>query len=219
MEYLIADILILIVWLILFTRRKDLRKEMLIMSLLALPLAFFDLLYVPNYWIPKTLFNIPIGIEGFIFSFLLGGIAAVVYAEVAHEKLIKIAKYHKHMSVFVLLLIIPVAFIFSYFYPINIAVSMYFAMLIGISVTLFLRKDLVKSTLKGSLVFGALYASLLIFWSSLFPDTKDWFTTSNLPKIYILNASIYEIIFGFIFGAYWGNLYELFFGYKFKKSK
>jgi hypothetical protein len=219
MAYLVADVLILFVWLILFNRRNDLRKEMLTMSILGLPIALFDFFYVPTYWIPTTLFNIPVGIEGFIFSFLCSGIAAVVYAEVAHVKLVKIAKYHKHTSLLVLLIIVPVAVLFSYFYPINIAVSMYVALLVGISLTLFLRKDLVKSTIKGSLIFGTLYAALLLIWSSLLPETQNWFITTNLPRIFIIHASLYEIIFGYIFGAYWGNLYELFFGYKFKNQK
>lgn len=189
------------------------------MSFLGLPIALFDFFYVPTYWTPTTLFHIPVGIEGFIFSFLCSGIAAVIYAEVMGVKLVKIAKYHKHTSFLVLLVIVPVAILISYFYPINIAVSMDVALLVGISLTIFLRKDLVKSTIKGSLIFGTLYASLLLIWSSLLPETQTWFTTTNLPRIFIFHASLYEIIFGYIFGAYWGNLYELFFGYKFKNQK
>lgn len=192
---------------------------MLTMSFLGLPIALFDFFYVPTYWTPTTLFHIPVGIEGFIFSFLCSGIAAVIYAEVMGVKLVKIAKYHKHTSFLVLLVIVPVAILISYFYPINIAVSMDVALLVGISLTIFLRKDLVKSTIKGSLIFGTLYASLLLIWSSLLPETQTWFTTTNLPRIFIFHASLYEIIFGYIFGAYWGNLYELFFGYKFKNQK
>jgi hypothetical protein len=56
---------------------------MLIMGTLALPLAFFDLVFVPAYWRPVTLFHMPIDIEGFLFSFSVGGIAAVLYATLA----------------------------------------------------------------------------------------------------------------------------------------
>lgn len=189
---------------------------MLIMSAFGAPLALFDFLYVPSYWQPITLFNVPIGIEGFFFSFIIGGLAAVSYAEIEHKKLAKISKYNKHFSLIVLFIVLPLIFLFRFLYHANISIAMYIALLVGVGLTVFLRKDLLKSSILGSIIFGTIYTIVLIIWSNLFPETKSWFTFQYLPKIFILNAPIYEIIFGFIFGAYWGNLYELLFGYRFK---
>ncbi len=216
MEYLIADLIGGLIWLFFYFRRKDLRREIIVMSLLAAPLGLFDLLYVPTYWTPQTFFNLPIGIEGIIFSFIIGGIAAASYAEISKKKIIKISKYHKHFSIIVLLSIIPTMFIFNHLFPINIAISMYVALLLGIALTVLIRKDLLRSTIIGALTFGLIYGSAIIFWSALYPHTQDWFNLVGLPKIFIFNAPVYEIIFGFLFGAYWGNLYEILFGYKYK---
>jgi hypothetical protein len=213
--YLYADIIAFIPWFIFFFVRKDLRKEMLIMSLLAAPLGLFDLLFVPKYWIPQTFGNIPIGIEGVVFSFLIGGIAAVSYAEFSQKKLKKITKYHRHFTVLVFAIVLPLIFIFHFFYILNIELATYLALLIGISLIIFIRKDLFKPSIIGGLIFGLIYAVAIIIWMNLFPFTKDWFILEGLPKLYILNTPIYEIIFAILFGAYWGILYELIFGYKF----
>ena len=216
MEYFAGDIILFIVWVTFFLLRKDLRREMVVMSLLAIPISLFELLYVPSYWIPVTWFNLPIGIEGIIFSFGFGGVAAVSYAEVGHKKLIKIGKYHRPITFLALAVVIPALLLFKYFYSTNIAIAVYFGLLAGIFTLIFIRKDLLKSALAGAIIFGTIYASALILWAQIFPHTREWFTLEGVPKIFILNASFYEMILGILFGAYWGNLYELLFGYRFK---
>lgn len=173
-------------------------------------------IYVPTYWIPQTFFNLPVGIEGVIFSFLIGGIAAVSYAEFSHKKLVKISKFHKHFSVLVFALVLPLVLIIQYLYSLTISLSMFIALLIGIGLITYVRKDLFKSIVVGGLIFGLIYSVSLIIWINIFPSAKDWFILDGLPKIYFINAPIYEIIFAFLFGAYWGSLYELIFGYRFK---
>ena len=42
----------------------------------------------------KTFLDLPIGIEGFIYSFFIGGIAAVAYAEIAHKRVVKTKHFH-----------------------------------------------------------------------------------------------------------------------------
>lgn len=186
------------------------------MSLFAAPLGLFDLLYVPTYWSPHTFLNMPIGIEGTVFSFLIGGIAAVSYAEISHKRLKKITKFHRHVSILVFAVILPAILIFQSLYSFNIALVVYLALLLGISLIMFVRKDLFKSSIVGGLIFGLIYSVALIIWMNIFPSTKDWFILEGLPRINILNAPIYEIIFSFLFGTYWGSLYELVFGYRFK---
>lgn len=218
MEYLFADLIAFVPWIIFFVLRKDLRREMLVMSFLAAPLGLFDFLYVPTYWIPKTIFNIPVGIEGIIFSFLIGGIAAVSYAEISHKKIKKINKYHRHFSILVFILVLPLVFLINYFSLFNIAIAMYIALLVVIALIVFLRHDLLKPSIIGGLVFGIIYSVSFILWINIFPSGKDWFILEGLPKIYIINAPIYELIFAYLFGAYWGILYELIFGYRFSKK-
>lgn len=188
------------------------------MSVLAAPLGLIDIFFVPNYWQPVTLFNIPVGIEGLIFSFQFGGIAAVAYAEFAHAVPVKIKHFHRPVSVAALLLTLPLLLLYKLGLP-SAMISLYLALLCGIAITMYLRKDLLKSALIGGLVFGGIYFVGLSLWGTLLPQVKDWFAFEGLPRVFILNAPLYEIILGVLFAAYWGNMYELIFGYKFQKTR
>lgn len=217
MEYFAASIIALIIWSVLFAVRKDLRREMVLMSLLSTPPALFEILYVPSYWQPVTLFDIPIGVEGFFYSFSIGGVAAVSYELFARKRLKKIVHYsNKTPTIAVLLLVLPVALLVSHIFAVNIQIGMYAGLILGVGVALFLRKDLIPAAFYGALIFGTIYAYAVLFWSAMFPHTASWFTVAGLPRLFVFHASLYEIVFGFLFGAYWGNMYELLFGYKYR---
>lgn len=214
MEYLTANILGAIPVLFILLRRPDLARPMITIGLLAMPLTFFDLLYVPDYWVPKTLFEIPLGIEGFIFSFEAGALSTGIFAYVTNKKFRRVKKRLNYTTLLPLLVVLPVAYLFSLFAPINIAISMYAGMVAGILAFIFLRSGSAMNTLVTALSFTSVYAAALFVWAGIFPDTAAWFTLTNLPRLFILNVPIYEIIFGALFAAFWGNLYPHIFGYR-----
>lgn len=216
MEYITANIIGGVTWLFFYITRKDLRREMLIISIVSAPLALLDLLFVPSYWVPQTLGNIPIGLEGFLYSFEMAGVSAVSYEYFTRKHLHKIRNYrHPLLWILILILILPVSLYTSYAAGLNVALGLYSAGLIGMLVIWLARRDLIKSSLIGALSYGTVYFLSLALWFNLFPQTMEWFTLENLPKFFILRVPIYEIIFGLLQGAYWGNIYELLFGYKY----
>lgn len=222
--YLVAAIIFIITWLIFFKLRKDLRREMIIMSLLAVPLCLFDLWAVPLYWEPATLFNIPVGIEGVIYSFSLGGLAAVLYAEVAHKRLQKVHKWHKSAALLVFAVTLVVFFLLAVAKIATPVIILYITLLAGLGVALYLRKDLVRSTIIGAVCFGVLYFVLVKIWLIMYPDAVNWFVFHGLPPLRLWGVPLWELLFGTIFAAYWGNIYEILFGYRLvarakKKSK
>src|SRR3989338_9589798 len=83
--YLIFNVFFFLIWLALFLIRPDLRKKMLVMSLIVAPLGFTQYFYFQDYWHPTyslgTLFGIA-GIEDILWSFFIGGITAVIYEEI-----------------------------------------------------------------------------------------------------------------------------------------
>jgi hypothetical protein len=212
--YLVAAIIFLITWTVLFIYRKDLRREMIIMSLLATPLGLFDLWAVPLYWNPTTLFNIPVGIEGVMYSFSLGGITAVLYAEVFHKKLRHIHKWHKSAALIVFAVTLVIFLLLAIAKAATPVVILYVTLLVGLGVALYLRKDLVRSTIIGALCFGVLYFVLVKVWLTLYPGAADWFVFHSLPSVRLWGVPLWELLFGTIFAAYWGNIYELLFGYR-----
>lgn len=217
--YLGANVIIAVVWILLYLNRRDLRKEMLVMSLCATPLALFDVWFVPSYWEPITLFDIPVGIEGFIYSFGIGGIASVMYAEVAHRVPKRIAHWHRAGAPIVIILSLVLFFVARSLGAPNPMVAAYVALLAGIALTIYFRKDLVASALVGALTFGLIYFLALKVWVSLFPEVNSWFVFDGLPRTFVWGVPLWEALFGLIFAAYWGNLYELLFGYRLVRSR
>src|SRR3989344_2610704 len=86
--YLVANIVELVIWLGLFLVRKDLRREMLIMSFyFGMAGVVLEFVYTIDWWHPLTITGTRVGIEDFLFGFWIGGIAAVIYEIVFRRKL------------------------------------------------------------------------------------------------------------------------------------
>lgn len=189
---------------------------MLIMSLCALPLAVFDVLFVPAYWRPETLLQLPIGVEGFLFSFFVGGIASALYAELVRRTPQHVYAWHKAMQRGVLVpvtALITFGLLYAFGAP-NPELAAYGALAVGVVVMFYVRHDLAIHVLWGSLAFGVVYYISLKIWTVLFPDVHSWFVFQNLPKLFIWGVPGWEVLFGFFFGAFWSVLYEAVFGYK-----
>ena len=89
--FLIGSFFILIIWVIFYYHRKDVRKEMIFMSILVSIMgvildAFF---WTKDWWHPETITGTLIGVEDIIAGFAIGGITAVLYEEIFKIKLSK----------------------------------------------------------------------------------------------------------------------------------
>lgn len=88
--FIIGNLLFLLVWIILFTIRPYLRKEMLIMSLIVAPMGpISEIFYLRDYWRPETFNGLLIGVEDLLFGFTIGGITAVIYEAFFSRKYLK----------------------------------------------------------------------------------------------------------------------------------
>ena len=86
--YLCGTIVYVLVWLVLFLKRPDLRKEMLVMSVLfGIGALVTAKLYLADWWRPATVTGTAVGIEDFLFGFSAAGIAAVCYEELFRKRL------------------------------------------------------------------------------------------------------------------------------------
>ena len=86
--YLIGNIFALAIWLFFFFRRKDTRKEMLIISIIfGIMGLLVESVYIYDWWQPLTITGTAIGLEDFLFGFLFGGVAAVFYEHLFNKKI------------------------------------------------------------------------------------------------------------------------------------
>ena len=79
---IVGSLLLMFMWLLIFLVRKDLRKEMLIISFIFGLLGITGHFYYGSYWQPVhlfKLFNLQIGIEDYLFTFSVAGIGSVWY--------------------------------------------------------------------------------------------------------------------------------------------
>lgn len=217
--YLIWAFLFFILWIILYKRRKDLRKHILWSSILATPIAFVEILWVHKYWSPPSVFNlintVGIGIEDFLYSFSIGGVVAVLYEFLEKKKDIFSKKHHFHIAFFVFLIAFGVL---TFFYPLKPAWNMSISFVLSSLVLIYQRKDLAYKMFFSGLGFAVISIVFILITVKIFYPNYiiDFYIHENLLGLNFIGIPIEEYIFAFTGGAFWSVLYEYFKGYKIK---
>jgi hypothetical protein len=89
--WFIGTLIGLILWMIIYLWQRRLRKQMLWASCWTAPLGLTERLFVPAYWTPPSLFDLAketgFDIESVIFSFVIGGVASILYEVVFGARL------------------------------------------------------------------------------------------------------------------------------------
>lgn len=207
----------LVPWTALFVARPMFRRPMLWASVLTAPLGLTELLFVPAYWNPPSLFDLAhrtgFDIESLIFCFAIGGLAATGYSALApaleHALAPEIRNSRRHrwhgvalvspLFVFGVLLMLP----WNPIYP-GIASLFVAALATGVC-----RPDLWRNTLIGGAVFLGLYTVFLIGLKWMWPGYIEavW-NHGDLIAWRPAGLPLEELLFGFGFGMYWSSVYE-----------
>jgi hypothetical protein len=217
--YLVGNIFFAIIWLVLFFYRKDLRKKILIMSVIIGAIGpFAEIFYLRDYWQPQTFNGWAVGIEDVLFGFFIGGIAGVIYEEIFGKKYTR-----RHLPDHTTWMFLSFIFLFALMYigtiwlgvnSIYISVFGFFA--VGV-IPIILRHDLLKDAFASAFLMGLL---MLVFYSvfTFFFDgiIQKWWLLHNISGIIILEAPLEELLWGFGWGFVAGPAYEFINGLKFK---
>ena len=222
--YLVADLGFFLIWLVLFLKRKDLRKEILSMSLVIAPFGFTQYFYIRDYWHPiysfGTIFGIT-GIEDIIWCFFIGGITAVIYEEIFGIKYSK--KHLENHPIFMIsfaILAVGLLFVGNIILRFNsMYVSVAIMLFFGICVLLF-RHDLLKHAFLSGLITGAImFFFYALFFNVMFNHIiENWWYLKNVSGILIFGVPIEELMFGFSWGFVGGPAYEFITGLKLQKE-
>lgn len=209
---------ILIVWFIVYLFNGSLRKEMLWTSLWTAPLGLTEPLFVPEYWYPPSLFNLAektrFDIESIIFSFAVGGLAAVLYEiifKVKHITMSENERRHKRHRFHTYALSSPFI-IFAALYFLTDWNNIYraiVAMFGGSIAAMFCRPDLKRKIWVSGFLFLGLY---FIYFFSLvvaFPNyVREVWNFSRIWGILVLGIPLEELLFAFSLGMLWSSFYE-----------
>lgn len=216
--YLVGDLLFGCAWLLLFLRRKDVRREMLfigsVMGAIALVVAplFYD------YWKPEYLH--PFGLEEFLYGFFAGGIASVLYEELygKHFSRRHTRKHHWPLLLIASFFVGGIAFL----YLLHVGVLSVYAsgvllFLCGAWMLLF-RKDLVSDAIASGMLFTILTSILFWIYIFLFPTViYAWWNVEVLTFIPGIGYPLEELAWAFCLGFCAGPMYEFLAGQRFVK--
>ncbi len=191
---------------------------MMVASLITTPLALSELFFVPSYWIPDAILTPKLSIEDFIFSFAVGGIAAVLYELLMDKRIYhqRLCSCFQEKKVYPLILGIGIlAVLASYFlFKINFMYAAYIGILVDIILMTIVRPDLFSKIIYSSILFGLFYTLFFAAFSYLVPDFLKHWNFSALSGYTLLNIPVEEIIWGFGIGGLLGPIYEYLLGLK-----
>ena len=220
--YFVGCLLWIFLWLIIFITRKDLRRQILFMSLVIIPAGPLSevIFYFKDYWNPVYIFGLRPGIEDILFAFVVGGVGSTIYQFLARKKLIQTREKNTKESFLIFLFGMLILFISFFGFGLN---SIYASILcfLGMSfVVVVLRRDLLINAIISGGIMGLFaffwYSILLVLYPNIF--TEYWFL-HNLSNIYIFNVPIEEILWFSTWGMISGPAYAFYRGAKFKSIR
>jgi len=216
--WMVFSMIFLLIWIIFFVFAKKSRKEMFLTSILTAPFGLTEILFVPEYWNPPSLFNLAaktrFDIESIIWCFAVGGIAAILFESIFKVRHIKMKDKERHKTrhkwhLFTLILPIPVFLILFFTTSLNPIYTSSISMLAGAIGSLYCRPDLKRKILFGGLLFLVLYFIAFFLLVLFYPGIVESVWNLNaISGILVLGVPLEELIFAFTFGMMWSSVYE-----------
>jgi len=215
--YLIFNAIFFLIWLIIFLWRKDIRKEMLIISLIfGFAGIASEFIYTQDWWMPLTITNTLVGIEDFLIGFFIGGVGAVIYEEISKKRLKNKKSTQRRLERIKYRILITLGssaiLFFGSFYLLKIN-SFYASLVAFIIPTLFIwfkRNDLIINSLLSGLVLLIIGTLIYMTLHLIQPGFigEFWFLEKSWYTILFLGVPLAEYIWYFFAGAYIAPLYE-----------
>lgn len=213
--YLFGSLITLVIWMFFFIKRKDLRKEMLLLSVVTMVLAPTNILYYGEYWKPQFVIDFyNFGIESIIVCFTYGGIVGVIYEYVFRETTYKLRSIGSQIPKFEFavsfLLGVVSILVLELFTNLNVIYTTSTGMIVMGILFIYFRRDLLIPS-----IFSGLFSvtlSVVVYWIMLifFPRFFDlvW-VPDTISNIRWLLIPVEEYYFHFALGFAIGVMYEV----------
>lgn len=215
-SYMLMGSIFLVIWFVLFMLRKNLRKEMLAMSLIfGIAGILVERVYLHDWWRPLTVTTTRIGIEDFLFGFVVGGISSSIYQFIFNKRLRVSAldrkeRRDKSLRFIALGLFFIAMFGGSFFIlTLNSLQASIIAFISGIAIVYFTRRDLIIPSLVSGILLVTLACIVYTFTELITPGwVQAFYYFKNIPNIVILAVPIDDFIWYILAGAFIAPLYE-----------
>lgn len=215
--YLLFSGFMMIIWIILFMLRTDLRREMLMVSpVVGVAGPIYEYFHIQDWWRPITITGTDIGPEDFIIGFAIGGIGSVIYKFIFRK-----ANTGPYRTNYLKLLSLTITCFILYsglFYILRLgsAYSVFISLILGAISILWVRRDLIPKSLVSGV--GLVIIGSTAYW--IFHLIQPGFFRNfwYLPDVWyakmFLGIPIAEYIWFFLVGTFIGILFEFWQGKK-----
>jgi hypothetical protein len=212
--YLFLGIFLLLIWIVFYIIRKDLRRKLIKASLFGGFAGFIaEYWYFKDYWHPYSILGRKIiSPEDFIFGFTITGISVVVYDVFFKKKDEDYVKNNKRTFGIMFLIGVISLFVFNIFLGFN---SIFVSSITFIIFTIYMlskRTDLWKEGLfSGFIVLIIMFVVYHILFNIIFLDFWDkcWLLTNTRYGVTIYgNIPLTEMIWYFTWGSFSGVAYN-----------
>jgi hypothetical protein len=210
--YFLAISFFLVPWLLVFWRRRDLRRELGWASALsvsgALPFEYF--FWSRDWWHPTTITGTPVGVEDVLYAVGQGGLFAVLFSVLSRQRFA--AKSHRprlplRVLPFSLATLIPMLLILGL--SVHSAPATIVGQAVALGVLLTLRRDLATV----AICSGALGLLLSLVFDVLLESLQPGFIQSSwyldqLSGLRLLALPIEDVLWKLLAGATLGVAYK-----------
>jgi len=219
-SYLGYSLIFLLLWAVFYILRPDLRRRMLIFSLIIMPLGpLSEFWFLRDYWRRPTVTGYPISIEDAIFSFAIGGIAYSIYKVFFNMSIVGGHKQPRGWLViaFLIIIILPL-FILTDVLGINSIFSSTFSLFLIAVLTWILRPDLLKPSILSGILVVILFFFVYRAMQVIFPSAIEyWCMGCNPLGLRISGINIEELLWDFSWGLAGGTMVEAVTGERLQK--
>jgi hypothetical protein len=202
-SYFIGTLVMAFVWSILYVTERSLKRPMVAFSLLAGVSGFFSaFVYNQDWWLPLTITHTFVGIEDFLFSFTIGGIAAVIGTRFGRTFEASRAFKDAFRRLVIIILMIYAVGLAAFLFGIHSFFAALIACGAGMVVLLHQRPDLFGYTARAGLF--TLIALLPAYWipELLNPGwLADTWMIGNLTGLTLFGIVIEDVIWVFFAAA------------------
>ncbi len=219
-SYLGYSLIFLLLWVGFYILRPDLRRRMLIFSLIIMPSGpLSEFWFLKDYWRRPTITGYPISIEDVIFPFGIGGIAYSMYKVFFN---ISVDKGHEQprgwlVIAFFIIILLPL-FILTDLLHVNSIFSSTFSLFLIAVLTWILRPDLLKPSIVSGILVLVLFFLVYKAMQVIFPSAIEfWCTGCNPLALRISGINIEELLWDFSWGLTGGTMVEAVTGEKLQK--
>ena len=220
-SYLGYSLIFLLIWVIFYILRPDLRRRMLVFSLIITPLGpLSEIWFLRDYWRRPTITGYPISLEDAVFSFAIGGIAYSIYKFFFNMTAVKSEDQQPQVWLvfaFFIITVLPLLLLTDLL-GINSIFSSAFSLFLIAALTWIPRPDLLRPSLLSGILIAALFFLVYKAMQVIFPGAIEYWCMGCNPSGFRLSGiNIEELLWDFTWGLAGSTMVEVVMGEKLQK--